>query len=252
MLQGLYAAATGMVAMEGRQNVLANNIANVSTPGFRRQEALQKGFYGIFSDRLRTPARYNAAQAPGGGVSFTGTFSDTSPGPLTVTGNALDVALSGPGFFSVETPEGQRFTRGGQFKLDTAGQLATADGYKVLDAGGSPIDVPRGTVSIASDGNVMVDGQVIGQLGVTEFENVHALTRQGDNLYVAGETALAAAEPADETLVVQNTLEMANVNLPQEMVSMILGTRAYGANQKAINAIDESTQRLIEQVGMPS
>lgn len=252
MLQGLYAAATGMAAMEGRQNVLANNIANASTPGFRRQEPLQKGFYGLFSDRLRTPARYNSTTAPGGGVSFTGTFSDPSPGPITVTGNPLDAALSGPGFFAVETPEGQRFTRGGQFKLDVAGQLATADGFKVLDAGGTPIDVPQGTVSIASDGNVMVDGLVIGQLGVTEFANPNALTRQGDNLYAASEAVLATAEPADETLVTQKALEMANVNLPQEMVSMILGMRAYGANQKMINAIDETTQRLIEQVGMPS
>jgi flagellar basal-body rod protein FlgG len=248
----LYAAASGIASMEERHAIIANNIANASTTGFRRQEPVQKGFYAMFSDTLRRPAVFNQYKTPGGGAALSETFTDMRPGPITTTDNPLNIALSGPGFLSVDTPDGRAFTRTGNFVIDADGQLATPEGQKVLSAGGAPITVGEGVMSVTTDGTVLVNGLPVDQLEVTEFEDPHMLNREGESLFRADDAALARSAPAESTTVVHKALEAANVNLPQEMIAMTLGLRAYGANQKVVNAIDETVQRLIEQVAMPA
>ncbi|NIA15435.1 MAG: flagellar hook-basal body complex protein, partial [Nitrospiraceae bacterium] len=220
MLQGLYAAATGMMAVESRQDVIANNIANAATSGFRRQEPVQKGFYEVFTDAMKRPFYFNRSSAPGGGVKLVETFTDTQAGGIATTDNPMNVALSGPGFLMVETPRGERFTRHGAFAVDIDGQLATADGYKVLSTGGTPIDVGEGALSIGRDGTISIDGEAGEQLGIIEFEDPHMLTREGESLYIASEEARQASAPAAQTLVEHKALEMSNVKLPQEMVAL--------------------------------
>jgi len=250
MITGLYAAANGMLAMEDRQAVIANNIANAATAGFRRQIPVVKGFDEILLEEARHPFRFNVERAPGGGVKTVETFSDTRSGGVYTTGNPLNVGLLGPGYLVVDTPKGERFTRNGELTVDVDGQLATADGYKVQGDGG-PIDVRGGAVTIDESGMVRVDGVPAGQLRIVEFADPHMLTREGHTLYTASAEALNKSAPATNTRVVSAALERSNVEMPVEMAQMILGLRAYAANQRVINTFDETMSQVIDRVGAP-
>jgi len=251
MNQGLYAAATGMVTIEGRHETIANNIANASTAGFKRQNAVQEGFYSYFTRALKRPFQFDMVAGPGGGARMFETYSDLAAGALGETGNPLNVALQGLGYLAVDTSRGERFTRAGTFTIDVDGNLATPDGHKVQNAEGGAIDVRGGQVQIAEDGAVRVDGAARGRVRVVEFQDPHMLSREGDTLLVASEDALKRSTQAADTRVVQGYLELSNVSLAREMIDMTLGLRAYGANQRVVNSVDETLSRLIEQVGMP-
>ena len=247
MIQGLYAAASGMISLEDRMAVTANNVANASTPGFRTQNAIQRGFDEVLLSQYRRPVWLNSEKAPGGGLRTLETFTDTRSGPVTMTGNALNVALSGPGYIAVSTAGGERYTRNGSFTIDGDGQLSTTDGLKVLGQGGGGIDASGGSVEIDEEGRVSVDGREAGRIRLVEFEDPHGLTREGHNLYAA---TTPGAE-ATETRVAPKSLEMSNVQVPYEMTQMTLALRMYSANQKVINAFDETMTRLINEVGAP-
>jgi len=251
MIEGLYAAASGMMALESRHEVIANNIANSATPGFRRQGAVQEGFNEILWNTMRNPVWFNAERGPGGGLRTIETYTDDSGGALRQTGKGLDVALQGPGYIAVNTPNGERFTRNGQLSVSPEGELMTSSGMTVQGAGGQAIDVSGGAVQITSSGEVLVDGASIGQIRLVEFEDVHGLTREGRDLYVASDAALRGAAAAEATTVVPESLEMSNVQVPYEMVQMMLGLRAYEANQRVINAVDSTLGSLIDQVATP-
>jgi flagellar basal-body rod protein FlgF len=240
-----------MIAVESRQAVYANNIANGATTGFRRQEPAQKGFYDIFVEKSVRPSRFNRDPAPGGGVKIAETFTDTTGGALTTTDNPFNVGLSGPGFLVVNTPKGDRYTRSGELAMDTNGQLVTKDGFLVQGDGGSAITVGNGQLTIGTDGTVSSGGVNSGRLRVVEFEDPHMLTREGEGFYVASDAAQQRSAEAQKTTVLQNTLEASNVNMPREMIGMILGLRAYEANERVIRAIDETMNRVIQDVGMP-
>ena len=248
MIQGLYTAANGMVAVEDRQAIIANNIANASTNGFKSQLAVQKGYYGEY---MGTKFPSNAT-APGGGVKLTETFSNFSGGGITKTGGDLDVAIMGKGFFNVQMGEQSLYTRNGQFSINPSGLLSTPSGYTVLDMDGSPIDVSGGVIAIDETGGVRVNGEVRAQLAVTQFEDPHGLKRVGDNVFQASEDMMAQASQAVDTQIGSQSLETSNVQVPTEMINMMMALRAYGANQKVISTIDETVSRMIDQVGSPS
>ena len=252
MIKGLYAAATGMVAIEDRQAVVANNIANASTAGFKRQNPVQEGFHTTFVGKLTHPSHFNWVAGPAGGAKVTETYSDLSAGPVRQTGNALNVALHGPGYLAVDTPAGTRFTRAGDLTIDADGDVATQHGHKVQDVGGGAIAARGGRLVIKEDGLVTVDGVPRGQMRMVEFDRPHQLTREGYTLYAASGDALQRSRQATDTRVIQEYLEMSNVNLAREMIDMTLGLRAYAANQKVITTMDETMGRLIDQVGMPA
>lgn len=248
MIPGLYTAASGMIAVEQRQDIIANNLANVATPGYKRLQPVQLGFYEVLSNKLQSPAHFNREAAPAGGVKSVESFTNLAAGSLRITEDPLNLALTGPGYVVVNTPQGERYTRDGHFSRDQEGQLASAEGYKVLGSNGDPIDVAGGTVTISQDGLVRVDGLEAGRIQVVEFQEPKRLERVGDNLYRASDAVLQKSGAAKETTLVQGALEMSNVQLPVEMTSMMLGMRAYEANQKVIQAIDGATSRLIDQV----
>jgi flagellar basal-body rod protein FlgF len=252
LIKGLYAAANGLMAIEKRQSVIANNIANAATPGFRRHEVIQKGFYDVFSKTLRQPVYFDSQQGPGGGPKVVETFTDTSNGPVATTGEPLNLAIVGPGFFAVTTPQGDRYTRNGHLTIDVDGQLATVDGGKVQSTGGGPITVQGGSVEVDDNGGVSVDGQSVGSIRLVEFQDPHMLTREGNSNYVASAAALDGLSTAVNTRLIPGSLELSNVQLPYEMIQMTLGLRAYAANQKVINSVDETVSRLIDQVGTPT
>ncbi len=251
MIQGLYAAANGMRAVEDRQAIIANNIANATTPGFKRQIGIQKGYYEEFFGMLKDPQRFDLEKAPGGGVKLIESFTNFSDGILQPTGNAMDVALIGQGFLKLETPDGVRFTRNGRFAVGVEGQIVNLDGNTVLGVGDEPIDVSGGSPIFHADGTVTVNGETRGQLSILEFENPHALTREGYTLYSASQETINQAIPAERTSVAGQSLEMSNVQVPSEVSQMMLALRAYGANQQVISAIDQTASRMIDQIGQP-
>jgi flagellar basal-body rod protein FlgG len=171
-------------------------------------------------------------------------------GILRDTDNPFNVALEGPGFMVLDTPRGERYSRAGDFVVDAQGQLSTADGFKVQSVSGQPIDVRGGRVNIGRDGQVTVDGAEAGQLRLVEFEQPTRLVREGNNLFSASDELREKSAAAANTIVEQGSLEMSNVDLPREMIQMMLGMRAYEANQRVIQGIDASIGQLIEQVGM--
>ena len=251
MQVALFAAANGMRTLEERQAVVANNIANASTPGFRRQQSIVKGFHSVFLDTRGTVTAYNREDAPGGGVKGIETFTDVAPGALQKTGNPLDLALIGPGFFVVDTDAGERYTRNGRFMIDSQGMLINERGYRVQSVAGAPLEVQGGNVQIGADGSVFADGAAIGQIRMVEFEDVHMLARQGETLYMASPEAQQRSAVAANTTIEPEAIESSNVQIPLEIASMTIALRAYQANQLIITATDESTGRMIEQVGMP-
>ena len=251
MLPGLYNAATGMIAVEQRQDIIANNLANISTPGYKRMQPVQLGFYEVFSQKMLRPVHFNREAAPAGGVKGVESFTNLAMGPVRVTEDPLSLALRGPGYLAVETDQGERYTRAGQFTIDTEGHLSTPLGYKVASTTGGPINVDGGQIVISPEGVVTVDGVVGGQIRLREFQDPTRLERAGENLYSASDEVLQNSSDAADTYLEQGAIELSNVQLPVEMGSMMLGLRAYEANQKVIQAIDATVGRLIEQVGSP-
>lgn len=252
MIQGLYAASSGMVAIEQRQATIANNMANANTIGFKRQSAVDRGFYSYFVRSLRRPMHFDVQQGPGGGVRTDETFTDFNAGIFQKTDDPLNLALRGPGYLVVDTPQGERFTRAGALSIDAQGYLITENGHRLQNAaGGDGIDVGAEAFRIDDRGRVLAGGQVAGRLRVVEFEDLHMLEREGHAMYRASDAALERSGPAAQTTVAHEHLEMSNVQVPREMVNMTLGLRAYAANQRVINAIDETMSRLIDQVGSP-
>lgn len=252
MIQGLYAAANGMMSVEDHQAIIANNISNASTVGFKRQIPIQKGFDIIYRGAVRDLSTFNLEKAPGGGVKAIETFTNYGNGIVQSTGNAFDVAVLGPGFLKVETAGGERFTRNGRLAVGGAGELVTQDGHMVLDAGGGPIDVTGGLPRFDGDGTVTVNGEVRGQVALVEFDDPRALVREGFTLFMADDDTASQSRPATGSSLVGESLEASNVEIPTEMIQMMTALRAYAANQRVIQAIDETSSRLIDQVGSPA
>jgi flagellar basal-body rod protein FlgF len=241
VLRGIYIAASGMLAESARQDVVADNLANATTTGFKRSEAVASPFQQML---VRNAA---AAGAPEVGTLTMGTQVDgisriDTQGPLRYTGNALDVGLSGSGYFAVDTPDGRRYTRAGAFDLDATGRLVTKEGQPVLGDDGRPITLDPGSVSIAADGTITQDGAVKGRLMLTMLDPATVKT-QGDSLLTGTVAGTASAQ------VRQSTLEGSTVNVVSEMVELIRVMRSFEANQKSVQSQDEALQASVTRVG---
>jgi flagellar basal-body rod protein FlgF len=210
-------ALSGQVARDAQIDMLANNIANLSTTAFKGEEMV---FAELVSNASGAAVRY---------VQDAGTVRNWSQGPLTRTGNSLDVALQGNGFFEVQTAQGIRYTRDGRMKLDSTGQLVTLDGNAVLADSQSPIVVPQGTtsVTIGDDGSLSTPTGSAGKLGVVTFDKLQAVSAEADGLYTTDE----APAPATDTKVVQGMLEQSNVQPILEMTRLMAASRASGMNK---------------------
>jgi flagellar basal-body rod protein FlgF len=249
-MYGFYIAATGMEALQRRQDVLANNIANVSTPGFKAERPITEGFYAELLKSMRGPAFFARYEAPGGGVRLDKTYLAWPPGPLHETGNPLDIALQGNGMLAVQTPQGERFTRNGALTLAADGTLVTKHGFPVLSVAGNPIRIEGGNIVITQEGRVLVNGTEAAQLRLVEATDPQVLIPQGLDLLNAGDTT--RLRPAVATTVHQGMLENANVNVPKALIELTLAMRAYEANQRVIQAMDGTLGGLIDRVSVPA
>ncbi len=226
MNYGLYLSAAAMRVQEYRQDVFANNMANVNTTSFKqdfpevRSRVSPVEELGVAS-QLYAPVVDDVH----GGLAPNCTQTDFSEGPLMQTGRDLDVALNGFAFFSVGTPGGTQYTRDGRFERDASGTLVAAtDGSPVLDESGRPICLPAGKVHIDENGTVRVNGAAQGRLSIVTFADSSSLQKVGTNRYVAGGAPLAGG-----ACVVDGTLENSGVDPTRALVDMMTGQRAYEA-----------------------
>jgi flagellar basal-body rod protein FlgF len=207
-------ALSGQVARQRQMDVLANNIANLSTVGFKAE---RMEFAELVVSRGSQRVDY---------VEDAGTVRDWSQGPLTRTGNSLDTALEGEGFYEVETPAGIRYTRDGRLKLDASGQIVTLDGEPVLGDSDAPIAVPAGTsdITISRDGTVSAPSGTVGHLAVVDFPDLQSLVAENDGLYATDQSPA----PALNTQVLQGMIEESNVQPVTEITRLMTAARAVG------------------------
>lgn len=229
------------IALERQIEVVANNIANVNTTGFKAEQIL-------FAEYLMPVARDRDFAWPDQPLSFTqdwGTMHDLTGGALVQTGNPLDVALQGEGFLTVMTPGGERWTKAGALQIDAGGTLVNLDGYPVL-ADGSEVqfDPEETDVTIAADGTISTGAGAKGRLQIVEFANPQELTREGGNLF-AGGTPI----PATETRVAQGFIERSNVSGVSEMSEMIRVSRSYQSLASLMQRQDEIRRSAIQRLG---
>jgi flagellar basal body rod protein FlgG len=234
MLVGLYSAATGLNASERLHEVVAENLAHVSVPGYRANVLSFQTFESAMPASTEQPA------PEGYGTLVEELTTDFSPGPVAHTGRTLDVAIGGEGFFVVQGPDGPLYTRNGVFFSSSNGRLVTADGLAVEGVGG-PITLPAGTspseVGIGADGTVSLRGTAVGRLRIVRFEDNAALVRAGTTLFQAP----GGVEPETaNTSVMQGSRELANVSAVNELVRMIVGLRHYEAAQTALTTLDQA------------
>jgi flagellar basal-body rod protein FlgG len=243
MLRSLYISASGMLAQRRTMDVLANNLANLDTPAFKRDSLMTRSFADVLLSRINDPAGNNGAIGPlNWGVHPDVISTDFTEGPLESTGRAADMALAGDGFFVVETPQGLRYTRSGNFQVNAAGYLCTPEGYYVRGTNGR-IHVGGPDFSVDLAGNIASAGGNY-RLQIVRFNDNTALRKEGNNLFSG--PAVAALSDAE---VLQGYLEGSNVDLSTEMVNMITVSRNYEANQRMISMIDGTLQKAVNEVG---
>ena len=231
-----YVNVSHQVALRRQMDIIANNIANLNTTAYRGERAL-------FEEYL-VPTSENQE------ISFVqdvALIRDTSEGELTRTGNPLDVAISGEGYFVVETDNGPRYTRNGNFTTNDIGQLVTNEGRLLLDVDNQPIqlDLADGELTIASDGTITSEIGPIARLQLVAFENPQRLRKEGSTLYTTNDPPL----PADKARIVQGMLEKSNVQGVIEVTRMIDVMRTYQRAQKMVDTGHELQRRAIDKLG---
>lgn len=257
----LHVARTGLDAQSARMRVIANNLANVNTTGFKRDRA---EFQTLAYQQVTAAGaisggedRYAVGLNLGTGVRVSGTARSMTAGTLDVTGNPLDLAIEGDGFFQVARPDGSTaYTRAGNFQLSSEGKLVTSDGLPVqpeiaIPDGASAITIGRdGTVSATLPGSS--EANELGKIEITRFANSAGLTALGDNLYAetaaSGTPQSGAPDSEGRGAIRQNTLEGSNVNIVQELIDMIETQRAYEVNSKMISSTDEMLRNANQQL----
>ena len=249
MIKGLYAAASGMQTMQVMADASANNVANIDTTGYKRSQPIFQGFYETFLDTTTRSKAMNIDKIPGGGVRLAGTVDDFTQGSFRETGNPLDVAIVGSGFFRVETPQGVAYTRNGHFMVNSKNELVTDSGFRVLAAGDAPIVLRGRDFSITESGAISADGTQAGQLDVVDFPRPYRFTRLGDNLFKATPEAERQMTQVDNPELNVGAIETSNVNVAKEMLDLLICFRAFEANQRAIRAIDQTLGRTVNDVG---
>ena len=251
MIRSLWIAKTGLDAQQTQMDVISHNLANVSTNGYKRSQAVFEDL--IYQNMRQVGANSSSDTQLGTGVRPVATSRLFTQGNLQQTSNSFDMAISGHGFFQLQMPDGTTgYTRDGSFHPDAQGQLVNANGIPLSP----PISVPQGTrdITIANDGTVTVsiagqDGVTqIGQIQLATFQNATGLDPQGQNVFK--ETDASGAPTASTPgmngagMIQQGYLETSNVNVVEELVSMIQTQRAYEINSKAIQTSDQMLARI--------
>ncbi len=244
MIRGLYTSASGMVSSMNKNDTIANNLANLNTTGYKRQETIESEFGQELIKRI--DHQKTDIGSMGSGAFVSGIADDFTSGAYQETGNSLDLAISGEGFFAVQTAQGVKYTRNGEFTINNQNQIVNQNGDPLLGQNGA-IQLPEQGDIVIEDNNVLVNGFEIDTIELVGFENHEGLIREGDTMFTAGPDV--GAEFVAEGLIEQGFLEGSNVNPIEEMTRMIETNRSYEADQKAIQAHDDTLDAAINRVG---
>lgn len=279
MVRGIYTGASGMMAQMHKMDALSNNLANVNTTGYKKDTSVQKAFPELLISRINDNGVHRFPfgsddTAPivgklGMGVEYNESFTVFEQGSLKQTSNPFDLALEDKGFFTIDTPYGERYTRNGSFTLGKEGMLLTKEGYPVMGEEG-PIYIKKNNFMIDKEGNIFQNGEFsdnprqlvsmesndwkdtekVDRLKVVGFDKDRHIKKMGNSLWAATEDSGSAQilDGSSRPSVVQGFVEASNVNPVNEMVNLITVNRAYEANQKVISTQDELTGKLINNV----
>jgi flagellar basal-body rod protein FlgG len=265
MISGLYTAASGLIAQTEQQDVIANNLANVNTTGYKKDRALFIAFPEVFLNRIND----EKVKIPGAGIRDLQTPigmvgqgvqlridgvqpSITEEGSLVENDNKLSMAIKGNAMFVINTPNGIRYTRDGNFNLNSDGKLVTQSGYAVMGHAGE-IMIDGADVRVDKTGDIYVNKNELDTLRLATFTKDDNLRKEGANLFYKPDgTELPENDLAENEQVMQGYLESSNVNPVREMVDMIAAYRAYESSQKAIQSQDETLDKAVNQVGTVS
>lgn len=253
MVRGLYTAATGMNVQAKRLEIISNDLANTTTTGYKKDVAVVSSFQEVLMNRLNDTQNQVPNNGAIGkmtyGAKIDEVYTDFTQGSIISTGEMVDMAIVGDGFFVVQTPNGEAYTRDGNFTINEYGELVTKEGYAVMGLDG-PITLGEdflssgGDVIIDTDGEMSLDNQYIDTLELVRFEDSRALRKMDNNLYSS-----TAAKEAFTGSVRQGYLESANVNPVTAMVDMIAVSRAYETNQKMIQVQDSLLSKAVNELG---
>lgn len=243
MNSGMYAAVSGSLAAMRRLDVISNNLANVNTPGYKKDKM---SFEGLLAGTANPPAVPQGTTADPI-LQKENIYIDFTGGLTSQSGNPLDLALDGDGFFAVTTPQGTAYTRQGNFRTSVDGTLVTVDGYPLQGSGGSAIRIQGSLVEIDAKGVVTVDGTQSGAISVVDFEKPYSLTKVGNALFVAADPQ--ATPQAGNAQILQGHLEGSNVESISEMVQMIETNRYFEACSKVIQNFDAIAGKAANDLG---
>ena len=300
MWRGLYTAATGMITETKRTDIISNNIANAATTGYKRDLAVHREFENMLIKRVYDKADGGSVGMTGEGFNVLGNLGTSSDdvtrikgfgvdssnqdgigqlglgdyiadiavdyeqGPIETTGNIFDLAITGRGFFAVQTPDGVRYTRNGAFFRNQDGVLQDIRGYNLLATNGQPITIPQNIgnerVIVTGDGRIFAADQQnqaqrqLAQIQLVQFNNRRAIQKQGNNLfYPVADNNGNVAQPQQATgQILQGALEKSNTQIVSEMVELIHNQRMYETNSKAVITQDTMLDAAVNQVGRVS
>ncbi len=242
MNSGMYSALSGNIAAMKRMDIISNNLANVNTPGFKKDRML---FESMLAGAVSPPPVPQSSTADPI-LQKDSVFIDHAPGPVSQTGNTFDLAIDGDGFFTVSTPAGPAYTRQGNFRLSADGTLVTVDGYPVTGQGG-PLRLQGSKVEISSKGAVTVDGTPAGTIGLVDFPRPYQLVKAGQALFVPADPQTSPQAARGE--IRQGHLEASNVESISEMVQMIETNRYFDTCQRVIRGFDDMAAKAVNDLG---
>jgi flagellar basal-body rod protein FlgF len=241
MDNAIYVGLSRQITLQRALDIAANNLANTDTTGYKFEE-LMTGADPVM------PAHSKVGSTPVTFVTANGVARDYTQGPLTQTGEPLDVAIDGKGFFQVSTADGTRYTRDGRFMLDPTGKLVTQDGDAVQGGGGDiNLDPKKGPVSISATGVISQGGAVVGQMSVVNFDDLSVLSKDGNNLFE--DTSNSTPQPATGALIKQGMLEGSNVQPITQITRLIEINRAYAAASDMITSTSDLSKSAVERLG---
>ncbi len=253
MIRGLYTAASGMLSSMRRMELVTNNIANAQTVGFKQDRSALSTFDEVMILQDGTPASTTGNQELGQlGMAAVAEepMIDFTQGAIQETGRDFDLALEGPGFFTVRTPEGVRYTRDGGFTRDALGRMTNTEGHLLLDTNNNPITIPGGKMAVDEEGTVRVDDQPIAQLAIVEFSLDQPLRKVGTNQFAPRDEA-DLPTPSAGTAVHQGSIEVSNLDMAGAQTTMLELQRAYQASQRLIQYQDEMVGRAVNEIARP-
>lgn len=240
MVNGLYTASEGMKNMLNKTEVVSHNLANANTTGFKKSILLAETEITVKrNDEWKLHQDENS--------KIEGNHINWEHGPLIQSGDPFDFAIEGEGFFKVETPDGERYTRNGTFTRNTLGELVTLNGNPVLDEGGGHIRIEGSAIQVANDGSIYVDNKAVAKLGIAEFKDKSGLQRASGSLFIANDPS--TPENAKQARIKQGYLEGANVSAVDAMVELIRYNRNYEADSKALQSCDSTLEKAVNEIG---